>query len=1209
MRWTVATRLERVVLELVDQFTPGAAKAAGSAQFLATRLDGIDTSAVKADRGLTTSSRGVDNFRKKVDQTSPSIDRLSGRLGLLAKGFLALGPAAVPITGAMIPALAGMATEMGAAALAGGVLMASFQGVGDALEAVNKYRLAPTAKNLAAAREQMAGLSKDARQAVRAMADLRPVLIGIRDAGAAGFFPGFTDGLDDFEKIAPSIERIFHAVGGSAGGLFKGALDDLSSDEWAPFLNFVEREAPAALTTLGHTVGNLTKGVAELWMAMDPLSDDFSGGLLKASESFETWAEGISKTEGYREFIDYVRDTGPEVVETVGSLANAVLQIGEAAAPLGGPVLQVVETFADTVATIADSPLGPVIMSAATAMSALSLATSAFNKVADASFGKGGTSSIRSGVKGLRGDIASLGVEYSQFNRTGSTTAALLASQSAAAVRTRGAMLKAGAGAAALGLAYVGVEKGLIGANTALGAGVGMIAGPWGAAVGGGIGLLIDFANHTDDATKNAEAFAEAMQQAVESGGPVSEGTIAAAEAKYAKLKAEYDKTQKLIYGPTYAELRAGTDPDPTAGGWADAKDYLSGIGPGGRDSEKQAAALKQAKEAVDQLKASMDAEAGSLGYASAAARDNVAAMRELHDATLGAINAELNWKQSLLTANKTVRENGRVLDSNGHALKGHEQAAIDSQRAIAAVAAAWNDQAASGKASAAELDQTKAAIRRMGEQAGLGRGQIRELIDALDAVPPKKQTNLQVKTEQAKVKALQAAIDALRGKTIDIFIREWSSQITGNAKDRVNGVTSGKGTERSGSDYFPNSGKKKGKGSADGSTVPKDGGPYADRYPYLLAPGEEVITNRNGQADRHRPLLKAINAGRLADGGTVGFANGGTVGGNADSRGVTSLGREAEKSAKEIKKEREARAKAREERQRQRLEDKLQQAKDRRDAVAQARDSLASTVGDRFKSGLFGGSQSGWVSSVSDWKSKLKGDISQAKQFNGYRATLQKKGLSGAAAEALFSEADLATIQMFAAMSPAELAEYEALFNERDRLAGAAGSGVGDLVYGDDAIAANHAVHGAAKQLKAFNQRHRKKRRHRRRRRHPQRHADGGTVLGDLYPYGDKTLILAAPGEEVITNRNGEADQFRADRDAGRIPAYANGGTVRPPTQQRRSYAATSARLGMQRSYGHMPMSQREGRPIEINVAGDSSRDPEQMARETARRLAFEGV
>lgn len=59
---------------------------------------------------------------------------------------------------------------------------------------------------------------------------------------------------------------------------------------------------------------------------------------------------------------------------------------------------------------------------------------------------------------------------------------------------------------------------------------------------------------------------------------------------------------------------------------------------------------------------------------------------------------------------------------------------------------------------------------------------------------------------------------------------------------------------------------------------------------------------------------------------------------------------------------------------------------------------------------------------------------------------------------------------------------------------------------------------------------------------------ADGGTVTGPRTPYGDKVLAYLAPGEEVISNRHGEADRFRADRAAGRIPAYAAGGTVSVP-------------------------------------------------------------
>jgi TP901 family phage tail tape measure protein len=58
---------------------------------------------------------------------------------------------------------------------------------------------------------------------------------------------------------------------------------------------------------------------------------------------------------------------------------------------------------------------------------------------------------------------------------------------------------------------------------------------------------------------------------------------------------------------------------------------------------------------------------------------------------------------------------------------------------------------------------------------------------------------------------------------------------------------------------------------------------------------------------------------------------------------------------------------------------------------------------------------------------------------------------------------------------------------------------------------------------------------------------ASGWTVAGPRLPYGDKVHALLAPGEEVITNRHGEADQFRADRAAGRIPAYAAGSVSIP--------------------------------------------------------------
>ena len=55
---------------------------------------------------------------------------------------------------------------------------------------------------------------------------------------------------------------------------------------------------------------------------------------------------------------------------------------------------------------------------------------------------------------------------------------------------------------------------------------------------------------------------------------------------------------------------------------------------------------------------------------------------------------------------------------------------------------------------------------------------------------------------------------------------------------------------------------------AASGATVPGRG-TYRDKVPYLLAPGEEVISNRNGQADRNRALLKSISNNSYSGGGS----------------------------------------------------------------------------------------------------------------------------------------------------------------------------------------------------------------------------------------------------------------------------------------------------------------------------------------------------
>jgi hypothetical protein len=76
---------------------------------------------------------------------------------------------------------------------------------------------------------------------------------------------------------------------------------------------------------------------------------------------------------------------------------------------------------------------------------------------------------------------------------------------------------------------------------------------------------------------------------------------------------------------------------------------------------------------------------------------------------------------------------------------------------------------------------------------------------------------------------------------------------------------------------------------AAGGLTVPGQARPYGDSVSMMLAPSEEVISNRNGQADQNRGLLKLVNSG-ASHAQIAGYANrqAGTTGGGGGGGDIT---------------------------------------------------------------------------------------------------------------------------------------------------------------------------------------------------------------------------------------------------------------------------------------------------------------------------------
>lgn len=427
-------------------------------------------------RGLAEATVATQLFVKNLESAD-------SRMGNLVQTALAIAPALVPLSATGVPALMGIATEATAAAAGIAVLVTAFHGVGDALEAVNKYQLDPTDANLKKMREEMGKLPAEGRHFVRFLdQEILPALDLLQDKAAAGVLPGFEDGIESLMRRLPELSVMVEDLSQRAGDLAADTGAKLASDDLDEFFTFLNTEVGPTFETTSRTVGNLLEGIATSLIGLNPLANDFEQGLLG-------WSEGFSNIDpsDFYGFVNYVRDVGPQALDTLGAIGSGIVSIAEAAAPVGAVTLPVIEALANVIQVIADSPAGPALIGTAAGLAAVSRTMALFQAA--------NGSALLATIKGVRAE------------GPGAATAAGGVAASYARMEKGLSALKVGAPIlGGLALAYTDLDDKAGLSNTAMLATAGLMAGPWGAAIGGAIGLLLDY--------KAAGAQAEAQNDA-----------------------------------------------------------------------------------------------------------------------------------------------------------------------------------------------------------------------------------------------------------------------------------------------------------------------------------------------------------------------------------------------------------------------------------------------------------------------------------------------------------------------------------------------------------------------------------------------------------------------------------------------------------------------------------------------------------------------
>jgi hypothetical protein len=131
------------------------------------------------------------------------------------------------------------------------------------------------------------------------------------------------------ELLAPT----FKSVSDHAGKLADFLNMQLETDDLKAFFEFLGTSAGPALETVGKAVGNFAIGLLNMMTAFGPLATDMQDGLLGMSERFREWTASLSESDKFQSFIKYVQENLPKLGSIFGGFIDGVVGMGEAFAP------------------------------------------------------------------------------------------------------------------------------------------------------------------------------------------------------------------------------------------------------------------------------------------------------------------------------------------------------------------------------------------------------------------------------------------------------------------------------------------------------------------------------------------------------------------------------------------------------------------------------------------------------------------------------------------------------------------------------------------------------------------------------------------------------------------------------------------------------------------------------------------------------------
>jgi phage-related minor tail protein len=310
-------------------------------------------------------------LQERLDGVAQRLQEVGNRIRGVAKslGTIAptVGPSLAVLTGGVM-ALGSSFAAAGIGAVAfGAVATSSLNSVFDAAEEVQKLEEkianADSAKERIKAQQELVKLyesmTEAQRNALKELQGFKSFWSDFTKQFETPVFEAFANVLKGTKTLLQGLEPTIKNVADVVVELTNEFNQALQSSSVKGFFEWLETNAAESIYNFAHIFGNVFMGVMNLLQAFSPLGASIEEGLVRLTERFREWTASLSQSAGFQQFVEYVKENGPILLNIIGNVAKTIGALIVALAPIGSVIgsalLHIVNTVTSFIAKLAEA--------------------------------------------------------------------------------------------------------------------------------------------------------------------------------------------------------------------------------------------------------------------------------------------------------------------------------------------------------------------------------------------------------------------------------------------------------------------------------------------------------------------------------------------------------------------------------------------------------------------------------------------------------------------------------------------------------------------------------------------------------------------------------------------------------------------------------------------------------------------------------------